>query len=339
MTCDENGNLDPGKVIASRSAVSNIGYYNVSMYYKAGIIIVNDKNVKGTVVDDGYRGYIYAGNDTDGKEYVARELLNYLTDQEEGYVADTEEKVVAQRYKLIENMYITTFCEDCPIIVSRAYDERFVENGSSILLDDYFHTYVQDVDGDGVKEVPRSELNYKLTYYDSNGNVLEKAPSKAGSYSVLYELIPNEDQKYYFDDDENVWKLDDDKRVDDEGDVYNSDNERVGYIFYDDVQEVMVDGVAYHIPLSRGETTFTIQPANSSDDSGNSGGSGTAGGNGDGSSTGTADNNGDGSNTTSDSNSKAAAKTGDTAPIALYLILLAGAVVAGGTVVVKRRKR
>lgn len=71
-------------------------------------------------------------------------------------------------------------------------------------------------------------ITFRMTYYADNhgqpGEELEGAPSKAGTYYAKAEFVP-------------------------EGDNWT--------------QEVEVDGTVYHIPLSRGWTSYTIQPASS----------------------------------------------------------------------------
>lgn len=305
LSCDENGKIIPDNL----SAISTIGYNNVSQYYAANIIIVNDDRVtEGAVADDGYRGYFYGGADEDGMEYVARELLNYLTGHEEGYTADTKEEKEAQRAELLNVLYYTWYGEDYAIVVSRAYDETFVENGSPIELNDYFQTYILG------KEVPKSEINYTLTYFDSEGNELDGAPAEAGSYYVLGELIPTEGKLYASDDDGNVWELREGETYDEDGYVYDADGNVIGYLFWDDVEEVVMDGTTYHVTRARAYVPYTIQP------SGNAGGTGHKG---------------NASDKTTDAGT---VKTGDTASWMMYLVLMIGAAVISGNVVVKRRK-
>lgn len=187
------------------------------------------------------------------------------------------------------------------------------------------------------------EGKYVLTYYDSEGNELDGAPSEPGNYYVLGELIPSPDEVFGISFDySTMWKVTEDQSYGD-GYVWD-DTGYLGYVFWDPVQEITMNDVTYHVPRARGYSPYTILAAGSSSedpgkgDSGN-GDSGNAGGSDNGSTGGTTDNNSGSSNTASDANAKGAVKTGDTAPITLYLILLAGAVIAGGTVVIKRRRR
>ncbi|MGN1166001.1 MAG: M64 family metallopeptidase [Lachnospiraceae bacterium] len=249
---DENGKIIPENI----QAIANIGYNNVSPYYKANIIIVNDENVKeGAVTKEGYRGYVYGG--LDDKEYVARELLNYLTGQDEGYVADTKEKAEAQRADLLSALFYTWYGEDYAIVVSRVYDEQFVENGSPVEMEKYFQTYVLG------KEVPREQLNYTFTYYDSEGNELDGAPTRAGTYKVLGELIPSSDAVYASDNDGKVfWKVRDDETYDENGEVFDANGNSIGWLFTDPVTEVTLeDGTTHYIPRARGLATFKISSA------------------------------------------------------------------------------
>lgn len=108
----------------------------------------------------------------------------------------------------------------------------------------------------------KAQLNYTLTYYDEDWNELSGAPSKAGTYQVLAELIPTGDKQYATDfDGINVWEIKEDETVDDEGYVCDASGNEIGYLIYDPVQEVKVGDTAYHIPRVRGWATYTIQPA------------------------------------------------------------------------------
>ena len=318
---------DEGKIVVNPesdadAAATYLGYNVVTPYYKAVIVIVNDDNVKEGATTG---RTVYSGIDEKSMSYAAEELLSYFT----GVVAESEEDIALQRQELLKYLDANYYYEDYAVIVSRAYDETFVENGSPIELDDYFHTYI------GGQEVPSSELDYTVTYYDNEGNSLGYvAPSKAGTYRACAELIPPEDGYYLEKADETGVR----KRLEGEWTyydeesgyeyVYDADGNFVGWSLLYPATEVTVDGESHLLAPARGWTTFTIQPASISGGSGNTGDSGNASDSGSANSA---------SNATSDSES--AAKTGDTAPWALYLILLTGAVVVCGTVVVKRRRR
>ena len=334
LTYDENGKIVPAET--SYDAAHYLAYYGVLSRYKSAIVIVNDENVKEGTADG---RVIYGGTDEDSMDYVTRELLNYMTGHEVGYEASTEEEIAAQHDELMSALYFTWYGDDYAVVVSDAYRHEFVANGSPIELDDYFQTYILG------KEVPKSEMEgkYVLTYYDSEGNELDGAPSEPGNYYVLGELIPSPDEVFGISFDySTMWKVTEDQSYGD-GYVWD-DTGYLGYVFWDPVQEITMNDVTYHVPRARGYSPYTILAAGSSSedpgkgDSGN-GDSGNAGGSDNGSTGGTTDNNSGSSNTASDVNAKGAAKTGDTAPIALYLILFAGAVVAGGSVIVKRRRR
>lgn len=253
LYCDNDGKIITNS--EADEAVTYLGYNIVTAYYKAAIVIVNDKNEK--VKEGATTGRaIYGGTDENSMAYVTRELLNYLTSEDAGYVADTDEKVASQRSKLIRNLGQYWYYEDYAVILSRAYNETFVENGSPIELDDYFHTYLTG------NEVPNSELKYEITYYDSDGNKLDGAPSKAGTYSACAELNPPEDGYYMETYDETVRKMNaDEEIVEYEGYYYVYDNasgEYTGWALYFPATEVTVDGESHLIPRARGCTTFRI---------------------------------------------------------------------------------
>ena len=248
---DENGKILPENI----QAIANVGYNNVSPYYKANIVIVNDENVKEGAVNntDENRGYVYGGLDENSMEYVARELLNYLTGKEEGYVASTEDEIAAQREDLLSALFYTWYGEDYAIVVSRAYDETFVENGSPVEMENYFQIYILG------KEVEKSQLNYTFTYYDSEGNELDGAPTRAGTYKVLGEIIPPSDAVYASNNDgTEFWKVRDDETVDENGEVFDADGNSIGWTFDDPVTEVTLDGTTRYVPRVRGWSSFKI---------------------------------------------------------------------------------
>ena len=305
LTYDENGKIVPAET--SYDAAHYLAYYGVLSRYKSAIVIVNDENVKEGTADG---RVIYGGTDEDSMDYVTRELLNYITGHEVGYEASTEEEIAAQHDELMSALYFTWYGEDFAVVVSDAYKKTFVENGDPIELDDCFQTYILG------KEVPKSEMEgkYVLTYYDSEGNELDGAPSEPGNYYVLGELIPSPDEVFGISFDySTMWKVTEDQSYGD-GYVWD-DTGYLGYVFWDPVQEITMNDVTYHVPRARGYSAYTILPA------------------------GTSDKQDSNSSKTDGTSENGAAKTGDTTPLALYLILLAGAAVVGGTVVVKRRRR
>lgn len=217
-----------GKVVPNTQATDAAKYIGgkvVTAYYKNVIVIVNDDSVKDGAEDG---RVIYVGKDESGKKYAARVLLNKLTGKTADYQATTDEEKAAQRLALLNNIYIEWYNGNYATIVSRAYDEKFVENGTAYDLTPYFHVYVGD------KEVPQDKVDLILTYYsDNNGQVGEKldsAPSRAGTYHVRAEILPQDGQDY---------------------------------------SEVVVNAdTTYYIPPARGWTTYTIEPAGSAGDNG-----------------------------------------------------------------------
>ena len=86
-------------------------------------------------------------------------------------------------------LYYTWYGTDYAPVLSRAYDELFIENGSPVDLTPYIHTFILG------KE---AKVNYNITYYkDDNGKVGEKlngAPSTAGKYHAKAELKTSSSQ-------------------------------------------------------------------------------------------------------------------------------------------------
>lgn len=212
-----------GKVVPNTQATDAAKYIGgkvVTAYYKNVIVIVNDDSVK-EGAEDGR--VIYVGKGENSKKYASRVLLNKLTGKTADYQATTDEEKAAQRLALLNNIYMEWWGGHYATIVSRAYDEKFVENGTSYDLAPYFHVYVGD------KEVPQDKVKLILTYYsDNNGQVGEKldsAPSGAGTYHVRAEILPPDGQDYS--------------------------------------EVVVDANTTYYIPPARGWTTYTIQPAES----------------------------------------------------------------------------
>lgn len=223
-----------GKVVPNTQATDAAKYIGgkvVTAYYKNVIVIVNDDSVKDGAEDG---RVIYVGKDENSKKYAARVLLNKLTGNTPDYQATTDEEKTAQRLALLNNIYVNWYGGNYATIVSRAYDEKFLEKSTAYDLTPYFHTYVGD------KEVPQDKVNLILTYYkDDNGAVGEKldsAPSKAGTYHVRAEILPPDGQDYS--------------------------------------EVVVDADTTYYIPPARGWTTYTIQPAESSGDNGSGTGTG-----------------------------------------------------------------
>ena len=167
-----------------------IGNNVITSYYKAAIVIVNDEKVKEGATVTNKRFTVYATPDENGMDYAANELLNYFAGYDEGYRPSTEQEFDGRRNQMLKALYYTWYGTDYAPILSRAYDELFVENGEPIDLEPYFHAYMHD------KEV--ENISFKMTYYaDDNGTVgeeLDGAPSKAGTYHVRAEFIPADNQ-------------------------------------------------------------------------------------------------------------------------------------------------
>ncbi|MCI7124482.1 MAG: M64 family metallopeptidase [Clostridia bacterium] len=181
---DKNGQIvldqDGGDAV---QGAMYIGNNVITSYYKATIVIVNDKNVKKGKTFTNKRFTIFASADENGMEFSANELLNYFAGKEEGYRAVTKEQKAEQRTQFLKALYYTWYGTDYAPVLSRAYDELFIENGSPVDLTPYIHTYILG------KE---AKVNYNITYYkDDNGKVGEKlsgAPSTAGKYHAKAEL-------------------------------------------------------------------------------------------------------------------------------------------------------
>ncbi len=184
LTYDDNGKVvlpeDGGKAV---QGAMYIGNNVITSYYKAAIVIVNDENVKEGATFTNKRFTVFAGMDEKGMEFAANELLNYFNGDEEGYRAVTKEQKETQRTQFLKALYYTWYGTDYAPILSRAYDEKFVENGKPVDLAPHFHTYVLG------KEVA---VKYVISYYADNGGKpgeqLSSAPSKAGTYHAKAEL-------------------------------------------------------------------------------------------------------------------------------------------------------
>lgn len=223
-TVDENGTIVPTEW--GSTTAQTVAYKEMTAYYKAAIVIVNDDTVKTGArpwdsTKNRYGRIIYAGANDAGKQYAADELLNYFTNQDTGYRAETDAEKEALRTGLLQSVYYT-WGFDFALITSRAYDETFVEDGTAYDLAPYFHTYILGQEAEGV--------TYTMSYYaDDNGQPGEKldsAPSKAGTYHAKAELVPEDGAKTMY------------------GMPYT---------------EVTLNDTIYKVPLSRGWTTYTIQ--------------------------------------------------------------------------------
>lgn len=188
LTYDENGTVVPTDY--STNGAMYIGNNVVTSYYKATIVLINDENVKKGATVTNKRFTVYTTADEAGMEYAAMELLNYFTGKEEGYRASDDQQKDSQRTEFLKALYYTWYGWDYAPVLSRAYEEEFVENGTAFDLAPYFHTYVLG------KEVPG--MTYRMTYFEDEngqpGKELSQAPSEAGIYHVRAELVPPEGQ-------------------------------------------------------------------------------------------------------------------------------------------------
>lgn len=183
LNLDQNGKIVPNDT-ATDSAIY-LSYHGVTAYYKASIVIVNDKNVKDGAVG---RNTIYTGLGESGKKYAARELLNILTSKSAGYEAKTDNEKAAQREDLLKALYY----EGYPIITGDPAGSVLKSDGKAVDVSKYFHTYIEG------KEV--AGLTYKITYYKvengKTGKALSSAPSTPGTYLAKAELVPETGKEY-----------------------------------------------------------------------------------------------------------------------------------------------
>ena len=187
LTYAKNGKIVPTD--ESTAGAMYIGNNVITSYYKANIVIVNDKNVKTSTTFKNKRFTIYTTADEAGMQFAANELRNYFTNKDEGYTPSTDAE---KDTEFLKALYYTWYGSDYAPVLSRAYDETFTEDGSPIDLAPYFHTYVLGKEVEGV--------SYKMTYYaDDNGAVgeeLSEAPSKAGAYHAKAELVMDDVSAY-----------------------------------------------------------------------------------------------------------------------------------------------
>lgn len=194
MSLDENGKLvpstDPDK--DSVGGASYVGYYQITSYYTATVVIVNEDNVSENAAVANSRLTVFSGTSESDMDFAAKELFNHFTGQPIGYRADSDEAAAAQRVEFLKFLYYTWYGTDYAPVLSRAYNETFVEDGTAYDLAPYFYTYVLGTAADGV--------SYTMTYYEDNNGVpgtkLDSAPSKAGNYFAFAELNMDEGRHY-----------------------------------------------------------------------------------------------------------------------------------------------
>ncbi|MGN0170070.1 MAG: M64 family metallopeptidase [Lachnospiraceae bacterium] len=245
LTYDKNGKINPDNA----NAISRAAYYNVSNYRTGAIVIVNDSKIKtGNRVDN----VIYGGLSESSMETVAKELLNKLTNHEVGYRATTTSARTAQRLELMSALYYTFYGEDFAVIANTGDGKEYYP-GQKVSTTGLFTTYILG------KKAPVKDSEYEISYYDSKGNKLSKAPTAAGTYTVVAELT--EDTSRLFANDEaytKVWEITPDQTLTEDGDVLDADGNLIGYLFWDPARGVDMDGKTYVVPRSRGTATFTI---------------------------------------------------------------------------------
>lgn len=184
LTYDENGKIvlpkEEGEAV---QGAMYIGNNVITSYYKSTIVIVNDENVKEGATFTNKRFTVFAGMNEKDMDFAANELLNYFNGDEEGYRAATEAQKETQRTQFLKALYYTWYGTDYAVLLTRAYDEAFVENGKPVDLAPYFHTYILG------KE---ASVKHVISYYEDNngepGNRLSGAPSVAGTYHAKAEL-------------------------------------------------------------------------------------------------------------------------------------------------------
>lgn len=190
LSVNANGKIQPTDL--STGAAMYLGNNQITSYYKGAIVIVNDDSVKGGARVDNKRVTLYAGPNEEGMKYAATEFMNYYAGSPEGtdWMKDDASKDAARTQMLKKVYYFWSGYSYAPVM-SRAYNETFIENGSPIDLAPYFHTYINGIE---VKDV-----SYNMTYFENkDGNLGEEltgAPSKAGSYFAKADLVPDEGKK------------------------------------------------------------------------------------------------------------------------------------------------
>ncbi len=246
-----------GKIIAENAnSISQIGYNNVSQYRTATIVIVNDSKIKAGNTSN---GVFYGGLNTASKTYVAKELLNMLTNHKVGYRATTTSAKAKQRTELLNALYYTWYGEDFAVITGNAYSKEFIA-GKKVSMTGCFKTYILG------KQVSTSKLKYKYTYY-KNGKKLSSAPSTAGTYTVVAELVPTQEVGYNAQYE--IFEITSDLKlveVYEEGygtylEYQDANGNTVGWPNDTKYTVVKMDGRSYLVPRARGTSTFTIVSA------------------------------------------------------------------------------
>ena len=190
MSLDDNGKLVPSTDPDNDSVggAAYVGYYQITSYYQATVVIVNEDNVKENAAVKNSRVTVFAGTNESDMDFAAKELLNHFSGQPIGYRADSDEAFEAQRTEFLKSLYYTWYGTDYAPVLSRAYNETFVENGTAYDLAPYFKTYVLGMEAD--------DVTYTMTYYENDNGVpgakLDAAPSKAGNYFAFAELNMDE---------------------------------------------------------------------------------------------------------------------------------------------------
>ncbi|WP_412031931.1 M64 family metallopeptidase [Malacoplasma muris] len=158
--------------------------------YSACIVFVNDPSVKkGLCVKDekGTRFTIYIPANNDGIKYAAKELVNMITNHDEGYSPNTVEEKNEYIKKFRSSFFYRQPSAYAPFVAD-GYNKTFAYTGKPIDFTNYFHMYIE-----GVQVDPNSISNYyQYTYYaDKNGEIGEKlseAPKDVGTYFVSIKL-------------------------------------------------------------------------------------------------------------------------------------------------------
>lgn len=178
LTYDENGAIVPS--YTATDIATNLAS-SIKQYYDACIVIVNDENAsKSSIYYYDYSTYAYFHTmfvtpGAEGIGYAAAELINHLLLDEVGYRAETAEEKEEQRLALIDTLYY----EYTPVIVSRAYDDSFTEDGTAFDLTSSFKVYY---DSEELSNVPLA-----LTYYTDNAGKPET--TTLGSNYVVMDVI------------------------------------------------------------------------------------------------------------------------------------------------------
>lgn len=191
LSYDENGKLTEN--LAASNAAKNISYDKLDPYYRTAIIITDDEKVtEGYSISDDKHGAVFAPANEKGAAYAATEAMSifmrYITGNPD-YVA-TPDNIEEQKVQFLEWLAYSSYT----MILTDAYNAKFVENGKPVDIRDYLHTYNQS------KLIPNDMIEYEITYYaDDNGKVgdeLKGAPSEAGTYHAFVALKSNYTSKW-----------------------------------------------------------------------------------------------------------------------------------------------